>query len=87
MVTLPSSTAEVRQLEDGPLPQVQLARKKKESFDIATEKETFFEARDVIGRNTGKSHVYEIPSTFDFLLEVGPSRNMVPCSASVSTIF
>ena len=51
-----------------------MAGKKKEPFDIATERDTFFEARDVIGRNPGKSHVYEIPPSFDSSLEVGPSR-------------
>ena len=34
--------------DEGPLPQVQLARKNKVMFDIVTEKETFFEMRDAI---------------------------------------
>ena len=33
---------------------------------------TFFESRDVIGRNLCKSPVYETPSTFDSSLEAGP---------------
>ena len=41
--------------EDGPRLQVRLDGKNKASFDIATEKDTFFEARDAIGRNHGKS--------------------------------
>ena len=44
------------------------------SFDIATEKDTFFEARDLIERNHGKSPRYEMPSGFDSSLEVGPSQ-------------
>ena len=44
------------------------------SFDIATEKDTFFEAKDAIGRNPGKSPIYEMPSAFDSLLEAGPSQ-------------
>ena len=42
-------------------------------FDIATERDTFFEVWDGIKRNPGKSHVYEIPSAFDSSLEAGPS--------------
>ena len=55
--------------EDKPLPQVRLAGNKKDPFDIATESDTFFEARDAIERNPGKSHVYEMPSAFDSSLE------------------
>ena len=50
-----------------------MARKKKAPFDITTERDTFFEARDAIGRNPCKSHVYEIHPAFDFSLEAGPS--------------
>ena len=60
--------------EDGTLLQVRLGGKKKVSFDITTEKETFFGDRDVIRRNTGKSPVDEIPSSFDYSLEFGPLR-------------
>ena len=60
--------------DDGPRPQVRLAGKKKATFDIATEKETFFETGDVIGRNLGKLLVYEMPSAFDLSLEAGSSR-------------
>ena len=48
--------------------------KKKALFDIASKKETFFGARDAIGRNLGKSPVYEMPFAFDSSLEAGPSR-------------
>ena len=47
--------------------------KKKAPFDIVAERDTFFEARDAIGRNPGKSPIYEIPFVFYSSLEVGPS--------------
>ena len=59
--------------EDGPRPQIQLARQKKVLFDINAEKDTFFEARNAIGRNLGKLLAYEIPTTFDTTLVAGPS--------------
>ena len=59
--------------DDGPWTQVRLATRKKEEFDIATKKEAFFEMRDVIEQNLGKSPIYEIPSSFDLSLEAGPS--------------
>ena len=58
--------------DDEPFLQIQLEGKKKSSFKITTEKETFFEAREAIGRNLGKSPVYEMPYAFDSSLEVGP---------------
>ena len=60
--------------EDGTRPHIQMARQKKALFDIATEKETFFGARDAIRQNLGKSHVYEMPPTFDYTLKERPSR-------------
>ena len=51
----------------------QLAGKKKAHFDIATKRDTFFEAHEVIGRNPGKTPIFGMPSTFDSLLEAGPS--------------
>ena len=51
--------------EDGPCPEVQLAGKNKELFDIAIEEDTFFEAWDVIRINHGKSPIYEMASAFD----------------------
>ena len=51
--------------ENGTQTQVRLAVNKKVAFDIATEKETIFETRDVIRRNLGKSPVYEMPFAFD----------------------
>ena len=61
--------------DDGTQSQVQLDGKKKVAFDIVIEKEIFFKTRDMIGRNIGKSHVYEILSSFDLSLEKGPSRH------------
>ena len=58
--------------EDGPRPQIWLDGQKKEPFDITTEKKTFVGAWDAIGRNLGKSPVYEMPYAFDSSLEVGP---------------
>ena len=52
--------------EDEPHPQVRLSRKKKIAFDIATEKEIVFGARDAIEINLGKSPVYEMPFAFNY---------------------
>ena len=57
----------------GPQPQVKLVGKKKEQFDIATKRETFFEAREALGRNPGKTPIFGMPSAFDSSLEAGPS--------------
>ena len=38
-----------------------------------TKRDTFFEARDAIGRNPGKTPIFGMPSTFDYSLKVGPS--------------
>ena len=60
--------------EDGLRPQVQIAGKKKAQFDITIERETFFEAHEVLGRNPGKTPIFGMPYAFDSLLDVGPSR-------------
>ena len=48
--------------------------KKKVQFDIVTERDTYFEAREAIGRNPGKTPIFGMPSTFDSSLEAGPSQ-------------
>ena len=60
--------------DDGPWLQVWLAGKKKVSFDIAIDKDTFFDAKNEIGRNPGKFPIVDIPFAFDPSIEVGPSR-------------
>ena len=60
--------------DDGPWLQVQLTSKKKVPFDIATEKYTFFESKNAIGRNPSKLPIVYMPFTFDPSIEVGPSR-------------
>ena len=60
--------------DDGPRKQFQLAGKKKVAFDVATEKDTFFEEKQAIGRNLGKLPIVDMPSAFDPSVEVGPSR-------------
>ena len=59
--------------EDGPRQQVRFARKKKVAFDIAIEKDTFFEDKHTIGRNLSNSPVIEMPSAFDPSVQVVPS--------------
>ena len=60
--------------EDGPWQQVRLTGKKKVAFDIATEKDTFFEAKHAIGRNPGKLPIINMSSTFDPSVEARPLR-------------
>ena len=60
--------------EDGSRQQVRFTGKKKVAFDIATEKDTFFEAKHAIKRNLVKLPVIAMPSAFDPSVEVGPSR-------------
>ena len=55
--------------EDRPWKQVHLAGKKKVAFDIAMEKDTFFEAKHAIRTNLSKLPIIDIPS-----VEVGPSQ-------------
>ena len=55
--------------EDGPHQQVRFPRKKKTTFDIVTEKDTFFEAKHAIGRNLGKSPIIEMAFDFDPFVE------------------
>ena len=59
--------------DDGPQQLVRLASKKKISFDVATEKDTFFEEKQAIGRNPGKLPIIDMPSAFNPSVEVGPS--------------
>ena len=56
------------------IPQVQLVGKKNVQFDVDVERDTFFEARDVIRRDPGKFPVYEMPLFFYSTLVVGPLR-------------
>ena len=51
-----------------------MARKNKVQFDVDVERDTFFEAHDVIRRDQVKFHVYEIPSIFYSTLVAGPLR-------------
>ena len=60
--------------DDGPWLQVWLAGKKKVAFDIATEKDTFFDAKNEIERNAGKLPIVDIPFAFDPSAKAGPSR-------------
>ena len=39
-----------------------------------TKRDTFFEAREALGRNPGKTPIFGMPSTFDSSLEVGTSQ-------------
>ena len=59
---------------NGPRQQVRLTGKKNVAFDIAIEKDTFFEAKHAIGRNPGKLPIIDMPSAFDPFVEAGPSR-------------
>ena len=59
--------------DDGPWKQVQLVGKKKVAFNIATKPNTFFEAKQVIGRNLGKIPIIDMLFSFDPSVEVGPS--------------
>ena len=52
-----------------------MASKKKAQFDIMTKRDTFFEARQALGRNLGKTPIFGMPSAFDSSLEVGPSQH------------
>ena len=52
---------------------MKLDGKKKEQFNIETERDTFLEAREVLGRNPGKTPIFCMPSAFDSSLEYGPS--------------
>ena len=60
--------------EDGTHQQVRFVGKKKEAFDIAMEKETFFQSKHAIGRNPVKLPLVEMPSSFDPSIKEGPSR-------------
>ena len=43
------------------------------AFDIATNKDTFFDAKNVIRRNPSKLPIIDMPFAFDPSVEVGPS--------------
>ena len=60
--------------EDGLRQQVRFIGKKKVAFDIATEKDTFFETKHVIERNPSKLPIIAIMFDFNPFLEAGPSR-------------
>ena len=60
--------------DDGPWLQVRITSKKKAAFDIVTKKDTFFNAKNGIGRNPGKLPIVDIPFAFDPSVEARPSR-------------
>ena len=60
--------------DDGPLPNICLVAQKKVQFDVHIEKETFFDTRDMLNRNTGKLPIYEMPPIFDLTTMPGSSR-------------
>ena len=60
--------------DDGPMLQVWLTGNKKVAFDIAIEKDTFFDTKNVIGRNLGKLLIIDMPSAFNPSVEAGPLR-------------
>ena len=59
--------------DDGPWFLVQHSGKKKVTFDIVTEKDTFFDAKNAIGKNPGKLPIVDMPFAFDPSVEAGPS--------------
>ena len=60
--------------DDGQRQLVRIAGKKKVAFDVVTKKDTFFESKQVIGRNPGKLPIIDMPSAFDPSVEAGPSQ-------------
>ena len=60
--------------DDGPWIQVWITSNKKFAFDIAMEKDTFFDAKNEIGRNPGKLPIVDMPFAFNPSTEVGPSQ-------------
>ena len=58
--------------DDGPRQHVQLDGKIKVAFYIATEKYTFFGAKNAIGRNPGKLPIIDMPFAFDPSVKAGP---------------
>ena len=42
-------------------------------FDVDTEKEILFDARDIINRYTGRLPIYDMPPAFDLTLVAIPS--------------
>ena len=47
---------------------MRLSGKKKAQFDIMIERDTFFKAREALGRNHGKKPIFGMPSPLDSLL-------------------
>ena len=64
--------AGVKTSDDGTWKLVRLAGKKKVSFDVATEKDTFLEVKQEVGRNPSKLQIIDMPSSFDPSVEAGP---------------
>ena len=60
--------------DDGPQLQVWLAGKKKVTFDIVTEKDTFFDTKNKIGRNPTKLPIVDMLFGFDPSVEARPFR-------------
>ena len=58
--------------DDGPRLRLQLVGKKKVAFDILIEKDTFFDAKNEIGRNIGRLPIIDMPSAFNPSVEAGP---------------
>ena len=48
--------------------------KEKGAFDVVMEKDTFFEAKNAIRRNTGKLPIVDMPFAFNPSVEAGPSQ-------------
>ena len=53
--------------DDGPCQPIILDSKKKVAFDIVTKQDTFFEAKQVVGRNPGKLPIIDMPFAFTHL--------------------
>ena len=48
--------------------------RKKVQLDVDVERDTFFDTRDTIKRDTRKMHIYEMPHVFYSTLVAGPSH-------------
>ena len=60
--------------EDWKLTNFQPIAQNNVQFGVRAEKETFFEARDIINRNIGKFTIYEMPPIFDITSILGFSH-------------
>ena len=56
--------------DDGPRLQVWLTGKKKVTFDITIDKDTFFDVKNEIGRNLGKLPIVYMPFVFNPSIEM-----------------